>query len=62
MLIIGGGSVLDKVGLACSLYKRGISYTYIPTTLLSMVDAAIGGKTGVNLTSKNCVGTFSFPN
>ena len=53
--------MLDKVGLACSIFKRGINYTYMPTTLLSMVDAAIGGKTAVNLTSKNCVGTFSFP-
>jgi len=59
---VGGGVVSDLGGFAASVYKRGIRYINVPTTLLSMVDAAIGGKTGVNLGHiKNQIGTFHFP-
>lgn len=58
---IGGGVISDITGFAASLYKRGAAVQFVPTTLLSMVDAAIGGKTGVDFKSyKNMVGTF-FP-
>lgn len=56
---VGGGAVTDTAGLAASLYMRGVSLVLVPTTLLAMVDAAIGGKTGVNYRGyKNMVGTF----
>lgn len=62
LLAVGGGTVTDAAGLAASLYKRGIRVAFIPTTLLSMVDAAYGGKNGVNLDGyKNMVGTFLKP-
>ncbi len=64
MLIInlGGGTVCDIGGFAASVYKRGVDYINIPTTLLAMVDAAIGGKTGVNfLGLKNIIGTIYQP-
>lgn len=62
VLAIGGGTVTDTVGFAASIYKRGIAYANIPTTLLAMVDAAIGGKTGVNIDGyKNMLGTFCQP-
>ncbi len=61
MLVVGGGAVLDKAGLACALYKRGVQVDYMPTTLLAMVDAALGGKTAVNLEAKNMVGVFREP-
>jgi len=55
----GGGVVTDFAGLVASCYMRGVDLLLVPTTLLGMVDAAIGGKTGVNLaTGKNIVGTF----
>lgn len=58
----GGGSICDTVGFAASCYMRGIDTLYIPTTLLAMVDAAIGGKTGINFgLHKNLVGTFHPP-
>jgi len=58
-LAIGGGIVTDTVGFAAATYLRGISWIAAPTTLLGMVDAAIGGKTGVNLPEgKNLVGSF----
>ncbi len=57
---IGGGVVTDITGFVASVYKRGIRFSLVPTTLLSQVDAAIGGKTGVNLAGvKNAVGTFA---
>ncbi len=60
---LGGGLLSDIGGFAASIYKRGIEYVNIPTTLLAMVDAAIGGKTGVNLLNiKNQIGTFKKPN
>jgi 3-dehydroquinate synthase len=59
---LGGGVISDMGGLIASLYKRGVHFVNIPTTLLSMVDASIGGKTGVDLgVYKNQVGLFSFP-
>jgi 3-dehydroquinate synthetase len=62
LLAIGGGITTDLVGFAASLYKRGIRYANLPTTLLAQVDAAIGGKTGVNLDHyKNMLGAFRMP-
>ena len=62
VLAVGGGIATDIVGFAASVYERGIPCAYIPTTLLAQVDAAVGGKTGVNLHSyKNMVGTFTLP-
>jgi 3-dehydroquinate synthase len=59
---LGGGVVTDMGGFIASVYKRGIPFVNIPTTLLSMVDAAVGGKTGVNLLPwKNQLGTFTLP-
>ncbi len=59
VLAMGGGIVTDTVGFAAAAYLRGIAWVAAPTTLLGMVDAAIGGKTGVNLTEgKNLVGAF----
>lgn len=59
---VGGGVVTDVAGFAASVYYRGIDVVHIPTTLLGMVDAAIGGKTGVNLSvGKNLVGAFWQP-
>ena len=62
VLAIGGGITSDMVGFAASIYKRGVRFAYVPTTLLAQVDAAIGGKTGVNLhTYKNILGTIRQP-
>ena len=59
---IGGGVTTDMVGLAAALFKRGIDVEYVPTTLLGQVDAAIGGKTGVNLDGvKNALGIVRLP-
>ena len=62
VLIIGGGVLLDIAAFACSTFKRGITYTLIPSTLLGMVDAAHGGKNGFNNEfGKNQIGTISLP-
>ncbi len=59
---IGGGVITDLVGFVASIYKRGIPFGFIPTTVLSAVDAAIGGKNGVNQgLIKNCIGTINQP-
>lgn len=59
---IGGGIVTDMAGFAASVYMRGVPFGFVPTTLLAQVDAAIGGKNGVNLDGfKNMIGTFSQP-
>jgi len=59
---IGGGVVTDLGGLAASLHRRGIAWTAAPTTLVGQVDAALGGKTAVNVAGgKNTVGTFHPP-
>ena len=60
MINLGGGMVTDLGGFAASTFKRGIKYINIPTTLLAMVDASVGGKTGINFNGlKNEVGVFS---
>jgi 3-dehydroquinate synthase len=62
VIAIGGGVVLDIVGFAASLYRRGIPYIRIPTTLMGQVDAGIGIKTGVNFGHhKNRLGTYFAP-
>lgn len=62
LLAIGGGVVTDIGGLAASLHRRGIGWTAVPTTLIGQVDAAIGGKTAVDLGGgKNTVGSFHPP-
>ena len=59
---VGGGIASDLFGFACATYMRGIRYAHVATTLVSMVDAAIGGKTGVNLRDgKNLAGEFRDP-
>ena len=59
---LGGGMVTDLGGFAASTFKRGVKYVNIPTTLLSMVDASVGGKTGVNFNGlKNEIGVFNAP-
>ena len=58
---LGGGMVSDLGGFVASTYMRGIQFVNIPTTLLGMVDASIGGKTGIDLNGiKNIIGTFQF--
>ena len=60
MINLGGGMVTDLGGFAASTFKRGFQYINIPTTLLAMVDASVGGKTGINFTGlKNEIGVFS---
>jgi 3-dehydroquinate synthase len=60
---VGGGMITDLGGFVASTYKRGIDFIHIPTSLLGMVDAAIGGKTGIDLdAAKNVVGTYKHPN
>ena len=58
---VGGGSVTDVAGFIAATYLRGVEVVHVPTTLLGAVDAAIGGKTGVNLSGKNLVGAFHHP-
>ncbi len=59
VVAVGGGSVGDTVGFACSIYKRGVNVLHVPTTLLAMVDSSIGGKTAIDLDGvKNAVGSF----
>lgn len=62
LINVGGGLITDMGGFIASCYKRGIDFINVPTSLLGMVDASIGGKTGVNLGHfKNQVGVFSQP-
>ena len=59
---VGGGITTDVTGFVASVYKRGLRFGFVPTTLLAQVDAAIGGKNGVNFDHyKNMVGTFRLP-
>ncbi|MDI9358367.1 MAG: 3-dehydroquinate synthase [Phycisphaerales bacterium] len=59
---IGGGSVLDITGFVAAIFQRGIEFGFIPTTFLAMIDAAIGGKNGINIDQhKNIIGTFKLP-
>ena len=62
VIALGGGVISDLAGFVASCYMRGLDSFYLPTTLLAMVDAAVGGKTGVNLPNlKNAIGTFHSP-
>ena len=62
VVAFGGGVVGDTAGFVAAVYYRGVDVVQVPTTLLAMVDAAIGGKTGVNLPEgKNLVGAFHQP-
>ena len=62
LICVGGGVLTDIGGFAASTYKRGIDYINVPTTLLAMVDASSGGKTGINYHGlKNTIGTFAQP-
>jgi len=62
LIALGGGVIGDMTGFAASIYQRGIDFIQIPTTLLSMVDASVGGKTGVNNSfGKNLIGAFYQP-
>lgn len=62
LLNVGGGMITDLGGFAAALFKRGIATVNLPTTLLASVDAAIGGKTGVNFEGlKNEIGAFALP-
>jgi len=62
LIALGGGVIGDMTGFSASIYQRGISFTQIPTTLLSQVDASVGGKTGVNNSyGKNLIGSFWQP-
>ena len=62
VVALGGGVVGDLAGFAAATYLRGIAFIQIPTTLLAQIDAAVGGKTGVNLAAgKNLVGAFHQP-
>lgn len=62
LITLGGGVITDLGGFVASTFKRGIDFVNIPTTLLSMVDASVGGKTGVDLgVLKNQIGVFANP-
>ena len=62
MIALGGGVVTDLAGFVAATYCRGIPVIYIPTTVIGMVDASIGGKTGINTPfGKNLLGTFTSP-
>ena len=62
LISIGGGITGDVAGFAASLFKRGLKFVNIPTTLLSQVDSSVGGKTGVNTSQgKNLIGSFYQP-
>jgi len=62
IIALGGGVVGDLSGYAAATYMRGLRYIQVPTTLLAMVDSAVGGKTGINLPQgKNLVGAFHQP-
>lgn len=60
---VGGGVVCDITGFLATIYMRGIAFAFVPTTLLAMVDAAVGGKNGVNVgLNKNMLGSIKQPN
>ena len=62
LIALGGGVIGDMTGFTASLYQRGIGFVQVPTTLLSQVDASVGGKTGVNNAyGKNLIGAFYQP-
>lgn len=60
---VGGGTITDITGFVASVYMRGIDFGFVPTTLLAMVDASLGGKNGINFNNhKNFIGTIHQPN
>src|SRR5690606_27557746 len=62
LLGVGGGMVTDITGFLAAIYMRGLRFGFVPTTLLGMVDASIGGKNGINIgLHKNMVGTIQQP-
>ena len=61
IVAVGGGSLTDAAGFVAATYLRGIEAVFVPTTLLGAVDAAIGGKTAVNVDGKNLAGVFRHP-
>jgi 3-dehydroquinate synthase len=62
LINLGGGVITDLGGFIASVYKRGIPFIHIPTSLMGMCDAAIGGKTGIDLLDvKNVIGSFAYP-
>ena len=62
VIAIGGGVLLDIVGLAANLYRRGVPYIKVPTTLLGIVDASVGAKTGINFKDRrNRLGSYYPP-
>jgi 3-dehydroquinate synthase len=62
LINLGGGVISDLGGFVASTFKRGIDFVHVPTTLLSQVDASVGGKTGIDIDSiKNIIGTFTQP-
>ncbi len=62
LINLGGGVVTDMGGFAASTFKRGMDFVQVPTTLLSQVDASVGGKTGIDMDGvKNIIGTFAQP-
>jgi len=62
LINLGGGMISDLGGFAASVYKRGISFLNIPTSLVAQIDAAVGGKTGINFMGvKNQIGSYALP-
>lgn len=61
VVAVGGGAITDVAGFAAATWLRGVELVSVPTTLLGAVDAAIGGKTGINLEGKNLIGAFHLP-
>ncbi len=61
VVAVGGGALTDAAGFVAATYLRGIEAVYVPTTLLAAVDAAIGGKTAINVDGKNLAGAFAHP-
>jgi 3-dehydroquinate synthase len=62
LINLGGGVLTDMGGFIASTFKRGIDFVHVPTTLLSQVDASVGGKTGIDMDNiKNIIGTFTQP-
>jgi shikimate kinase / 3-dehydroquinate synthase len=61
LIAVGGGATTDAAGFAAATFRRGISWIAVPTTLVGQVDAAIGGKTAIDVAAKNDVGAFHLP-
>ncbi len=59
VVAVGGGSIGDTVGFACSIYKRGVKLLHVPTTLIAQLDSSVGGKTAIDIDdTKNVVGSY----